>query len=129
MAQRASLISRKRPKALGSADQRTVFLSSRIRPRSGSLIVRISIPDRSRAREAWTVACLFASCWKPVSSLLEACKAFPRRNSRYWFKDSLGIATRGDPGGIYAPIQPLEGRPGQGRSRETSHGAALEKLC
>lgn len=56
-------------------------------------------------------------------------QSFPRRNSRYWFKDSLGIATRGDPGGIYAPIQPLEGRPGQGRSRETSHGAALEKLC
>jgi hypothetical protein len=80
MAQRASLISRKRPKARGSADQRTVFLSSRIRPRSGSLIVRISIPDRSKAREAWARAYLCASCWKSVSFLVEACKASPRRN-------------------------------------------------
>jgi len=61
-------------------------------------------------------------------SLVEACKAFPD-GTRHFLANSSEIASRRDPGGDLRPDRPLEGRSGQGRSRETSRGAALEKLC
>jgi hypothetical protein len=73
-------------------------------------------PRRSKAREAWARTYL-AFVLEIGIFLVEACNCIPRRNQSL-IGEFFEIASRGDPGAIFAPIDPYRagrGRDGRGR--------------